>query len=117
MKGIEGVEDHYETQETPFGKLHGRRPKLIVAERERGGRVALSSLPPGGCETDKAPAIQEERYSWLDDCLVRLEGKEARHEYYARLEEQATPGRDEAGLYKRASYPPGASCPLRLMLQ
>jgi cold shock CspA family protein len=26
------------------------------------------------------------RYSWLDDCLERLEGKEARHEYYARLD-------------------------------
>jgi cold shock protein len=25
------------------------------------------------------------RYSWRDDCLDRLEGKEARHEYYARL--------------------------------
>lgn len=26
------------------------------------------------------------RYSWRDDCLARLEGKEARHEYYARRE-------------------------------
>ncbi len=24
-------------------------------------------------------------YSWRDDCLERLEGKEARHEYYGRL--------------------------------
>ncbi len=27
------------------------------------------------------------RYSWRDDCLERHEGKEARHEYYAQLEE------------------------------
>ncbi len=25
------------------------------------------------------------RYSWLEDYLVRLEGKEARREYYSRL--------------------------------
>jgi cold shock CspA family protein len=25
------------------------------------------------------------RYSWRDDCRERLEGKEARHEYYAGL--------------------------------
>lgn len=25
------------------------------------------------------------RYSWLDDCRERLEGKEAHHEYYAGL--------------------------------
>ncbi len=26
------------------------------------------------------------RYPWLEGCIERLEGKEARHEYYARLE-------------------------------
>jgi hypothetical protein len=29
---------------------------------------------------------EERRYSWLEDCLEWLEGKEARQEYYARLE-------------------------------
>ena len=29
---------------------------------------------------------EERRYSWLDGCCERLEGKEAREEYYARLE-------------------------------
>src|SRR5215207_1952660 len=28
----------------------------------------------------------EGNYSWLDDCMERLEGKEARAEYYALLE-------------------------------
>ncbi len=37
----------------------------------------------------KAPSPEEEhRYSWLEDYLGRLEGKEARHEYYAGLEER-----------------------------
>lgn len=31
---------------------------------------------------------EEHRYSWLEDYLGWLEGKEARHEYYARLEER-----------------------------
>ncbi len=29
--------------------------------------------------------LEERRYSWLGDHLARLEGKEARGEYYARL--------------------------------
>ena len=28
----------------------------------------------------------DSRYSWVEDYLVRLEGKEAREEYYAALE-------------------------------
>ena len=32
---------------------------------------------------------EERRYSWVDDCLKWLEGKEAREEYYARLERAA----------------------------
>jgi hypothetical protein len=30
-------------------------------------------------------------YPWLEDYPLRLEGKEARRKYYARLEEQAVP--------------------------
>jgi hypothetical protein len=30
-------------------------------------------------------SMEERRYSWLEDHLARLEGKEARSEYYARL--------------------------------
>ena len=32
---------------------------------------------------------EKRRYSWVDDCLKWLEGKEAREEYYARLEQVA----------------------------
>ena len=39
----------------------------------------LMSLMASGSSTDN-------RYSWVEDYLVRLEGKEAREEYYAVLE-------------------------------
>jgi hypothetical protein len=39
----------------------------------------LMSLMASGASTDS-------RYSWVEDYLVRLEGKEAREEYYAALE-------------------------------
>jgi hypothetical protein len=39
----------------------------------------LMSLMVSGSSTDS-------RYSWVEDYLVRLEGKEAREEYYAVLE-------------------------------
>jgi hypothetical protein len=42
---------------------------------EAAGRRARA----GGPEEDR-------RYSWLEDYLATLEGKEAREEYYARLE-------------------------------
>ena len=29
--------------------------------------------------------LPESGYSWFEDCLERLEGKESRQEYYARL--------------------------------
>jgi hypothetical protein len=32
---------------------------------------------------------EKRRYSWVDDCLKWLEGKEAREEYYMRLEQAA----------------------------
>ncbi len=39
----------------------------------------------GGYWEARSPG-EERRYSWLEDCRERLEGKEAREEYYARLE-------------------------------
>jgi hypothetical protein len=32
-------------------------------------------------------SVGEFRYSWLEGCLGRLEGKESRHEYYVGLEQ------------------------------
>jgi hypothetical protein len=41
-------------------------------------------------EHDDVTGHQQRRYSWLRDCLERLEGKEARQEYYVRLEHAAS---------------------------
>ncbi len=93
MKVIERVERHYESQEeAPFGRLHRRRrSEMIVVECECGRRLTIDDflISEGERGADETPAVREARYSWLEDCLEWLEGKEARHEYYARLEEQA----------------------------
>lgn len=44
----------------------------------------------GRCASEKVDSAsrisrEDHRYSWLEDHLTRLEGKEARGEYYARL--------------------------------
>jgi hypothetical protein len=49
---------------------------MVGSAVEAAGRRARA----GGPEDDR-------RYSWLEDYLATLEGKEAREEYYARLEQ------------------------------
>ncbi len=61
-----------------------------------GGRFVLTRMAADrGCtivgRREARRPEKEHRYSWLEDYLERLEGKEARREYYARLEEVATP--------------------------
>jgi hypothetical protein len=65
----------------------------------RGGRaVEAATRAAGRCETEEPVRIaaevrrreprgseEDRRYSWLEDHLARLDGKEARGEYYARL--------------------------------
>lgn len=55
----------------------------------RSGRTgeAEETAPGAGPRRRREPEGREEdrRYSWLGDHLVRLDGKEARAEYYARL--------------------------------
>ena len=52
------------------------------------GRLAVSEPEVVAQGYWEVPSREEERhYSWLDDCLKWLEGKEAREEYYARLEQ------------------------------
>ena len=75
VKVTECVEGDYAAQEAKFGRPHRR---LTVG----------SSVPEGKRGADDTPAVRED-YSWLDDCREWLEGKEARHEYYARLGRQA----------------------------
>jgi hypothetical protein len=56
-----------------------------------GGKFISTPLPSergraaSGWREAQSPE-EEARYSWLEGRLERIEGKEARHEYYARLE-------------------------------
>jgi hypothetical protein len=62
---------------------------MITFKCECGRSLTLGSfVPEGERGPDGTPAVREE-YSWLDDCREWLAGKEARYEYYARLEGQA----------------------------
>ncbi|HET7479745.1 MAG TPA: hypothetical protein VFJ72_09560 [Rubrobacteraceae bacterium] len=61
--------------------------EVSTGARERLSRPAAV----GRCTSGPAPRPAQEvpredhRYTWLEDHLMRLEGKEARGEYYARL--------------------------------
>ena len=51
---------------------------------KKGDRVDYEATRSGrGLQA--ASVSRRRRYSWLDDCLERHEGKEARQEYYAGL--------------------------------
>jgi hypothetical protein len=56
----------------------------------RGGRVADAARASAGRRETEEPARSRgpeegRRYSWVEDHLPRLDGKEARGEYYAWL--------------------------------
>ena len=54
----------------------------------KGDRVTYDMSKEAGSLWARNVSKEEQRhYSWRDDCLERHEGKEARHEYYVRLEE------------------------------
>ncbi len=71
----------------------GRVLECVCGERfTLAGRVAVRGYDDHEViEHREARSLEEERrYSWLEDCLEWLEGKEAREEYYARLEHAAS---------------------------
>jgi CspA family cold shock protein len=71
--------------------VHVRREHVVgdgAESLEKGDRVTYDMSQ--GAKGSWATNVSKEkprRYSWRDDCLERHEGKEARHEYYTRLEE------------------------------
>ena len=86
------------------------RARLVLGDRVSVRRAGLGGLECGICGVrfvltrmvarhGHAPtrrwgarsSEEEHRYSWLEEFLEQLEGKEARHKYYARLEERAVP--------------------------
>lgn len=77
-----------------LGSVTIRNGGRVVLECDCGERFALAGrLAPSEPEVVaheywEAPSGEVgRRYSWLDDCFEWLEGKEAREEYYARLEQ------------------------------
>ena len=59
-----------------------------VESLEKGDRVTYDIPQDASGLWATSVSKEEERcYSWRDDCLERHEGKEARYEYYAQLEE------------------------------
>ncbi len=60
---------------------------------EAAARIAARGETEGPVRGDVSSApwleprgLEERRYSWLEDHIARLEGKETRGEYYARLD-------------------------------
>jgi CspA family cold shock protein len=71
--------------------VHVRREHVVGDEAEsleKGDRVTYDmSQGAGGLWATNVSKEEQRCYSWRDDCLERHEGKEARHGYYAGLEE------------------------------
>jgi CspA family cold shock protein len=71
--------------------IHVRRRHMVGNELEsleKGDRVTYEMPQEGKSLWARNVSKEKQRcYSWWDDCFERHEGKEARHEYYAQLEE------------------------------
>jgi cold shock protein len=71
--------------------VHVRRAHVVgdgAESFEKGDRVSYDMSQDGkGLWATNVSKEKKRGYSWRDDCLERLEGKEARHEYYAQLDE------------------------------
>jgi cold shock protein len=64
--------------------IDGERAELL----EKGDRVTYDMAEDAkGLWARNVSREEQRRYSWRDDSLEPHEGKEARHEYYARLGE------------------------------
>ena len=93
---VERVQAHYEVHDVPFGKTYKWHPATVVLECECGQKATLSATSTittcPRCGADLGDAfvhdINERHYSWVESCVERLKGKEARAEYYALLEEE-----------------------------
>ncbi len=51
-----------------------------------GNAQAVDAVERAGSRVGEPKQERRYHYSWVEDYLARLEGKEAREEYYARLE-------------------------------
>ena len=89
---------HNTIENIPFGKVLAEDPERIVLECECPAKLVLGSWTVAWLLWDDSfecsvcgkefiiRGMVSQRHSWMEDYLERLEGKEARHEYYTRLE-------------------------------
>lgn len=84
VRVIDRAGGRYGVRKVEFDEVHGRRAGRVVIECDCGERIVLtgSFLEPG----EARPPEGEFSYSWLEGYLPTLEGKQARDEYYARLD-------------------------------
>lgn len=84
VRVIDRVGGRYDVRKAEFDEVHGRRTEGVVIECDCGERIVLtgSFLEPA----EARPPEDDRRYSWLEGYLPTLEGKQARDEYYARLD-------------------------------
>ncbi len=71
--------------------VEAARRVAVVRGGSRAGKeyepVLVTTARPAATGFRSSYHVEENlRYSWLEDYLVRLDGKEARREYYSRLE-------------------------------
>ena len=62
----------------------------VAVRRESEGQVRIGAAAPAARRREPRGPEEERHYSWLEDHLARLDGKEVRGEYYARLEREPT---------------------------
>ena len=82
----------------PSDKVLAKDPERIVLECDCPTKLVLGSWTVAWLLWDDSfecsvcgkefiiRGMVSQRYSWMEDYLERLEGREARHEYYTRLE-------------------------------
>ena len=87
------------TENIPFDKVLAEDPERIVLECDCQAKLVLGSWTVAWLLLDDSfecnvcgkefiirGMVSQRHSSWIEDYLERLDGKEARHEYYARLE-------------------------------
>jgi hypothetical protein len=86
------------TENIPFDKVLAEDPERIVLECDCRAKLVLGSWTVAWLLWDDRfecgvcgkgfiiSGMVSHRYSWVEDYLERVDGREARHEYYRRLE-------------------------------
>jgi hypothetical protein len=91
--GTECIEESHKDHEVVRSKVYAWNSGWsLVIWCDCGVKSVLTgAVAAAECDASHSLTAGEDFYSWLEDYPQRLEGKETRRDYYARLEEQAVP--------------------------